>query len=140
MNVGRYAGKRIDTLPNSYLRWLIGQQFPKEWIEIAKHKLAQSDYNNMDLELSRHAIDMFSKRFVHLWKAHTRDLLDDADGIATFITKMAQRAWEEGRDVSKKRYTTDGIRKELDGVIFVFSVNSKFPEFKTVVTIMSSTV
>src|SRR3990172_2144006 len=67
ITLGKYAGKRIDTLPNSYLRWMITQDFPKEWMDCAKEKLEQSDHSDLNLNISRHAIDMFSKRFLTLW-------------------------------------------------------------------------
>ena len=67
MEVGRYAGMPVDRLPNSYLRWIITQDFPKNILEVAKKKLEASNYNDFHLNISRHTIDMFSKRFIGQW-------------------------------------------------------------------------
>ena len=136
MEVGRYAGKPIDQLPNSYLRWIIGQDFPKEILDAAKAKLDQSDYNDLYLSVSRHAIDMFSKRFLFKWLHSENDKGDAGDGLATFIAKSAQDAWERGIDVSKHRHQDDGVVKELDGIKWVFAVNTNFPDYRDLVTVM----
>jgi uncharacterized protein (DUF3820 family) len=136
MNVGKYVGVSVDKLPNSYLRWMITQSFPKEILDAALQKLEHSDYEDTHLLVSRHAIDRFSKRFLHLWIKSEGAKGDEADGIATFIVKQAERAWEEGLDVSKHRHQDDGVIKELDGVKYVFNVSQEFPEYKDLITVM----
>ena len=133
ITVGRYAGTPIDKLPNSYLRWMITQDFPKEILEAVRHKLEGSDYNDLYLSVSRHAIDMFSKRFLSRWTTSHEE-----DGLATFIAKAAEEAWDKGKDVSKKRHKDDGIVKEWDGIRWVFGVNPNCPDYRDVITIMSS--
>ena len=138
MQVGRYAGKKVDTLPNSYLRWVISQDFPTEIVECAKRKLEKSDYNDLFLNVTRHALDMYSKRFLETdgWGAHLRILGEEADGLATFVAKRAQEAWEKGKDVSKHRHGKDGTVKEFQGISFVFMVNQNFPDYKELITVM----
>ena len=137
ITVGRYAGTSIDKLPNSYLRWMITQDFPKEWLEAARKKLEESDYNDLYLNVSRHAIDMFSKRFIGMWIA-SESPKSNGDGLATYIAKLAEKAWEKGKDVSKKRHKDDGIVKEYLGIKWVFGVNPNYPNYKDVITVMSS--
>lgn len=142
MPVGKYAGKRVDTLPNSYLRWMISQSFPKELLDAAKEKLEKSDYNDLYIMVSRHAIDMFSKRFLAKWQKHVEDVLTQcgdigkADGLGTFVAKYAVEAWENGEDVSKHRHQDDGISMLYGDITFVFNVNPDYPEYRDVVTIM----
>lgn len=135
INVGRYAGTPIDQLPNSYLRWMLTQDFPKLWLDCAKDKLSQSVYNDLYMHVSRHAIDMFSKRFLHVWLPEARKG-DDGKGLATFMALMAQEAWESGADVSKRRHSDDGIVKEWNGIKWVFNVNERYPDYKDVITVM----
>ena len=136
MKVGRYAGIPVDKLPNSYLRWLITQEgFPKNILEAAKHKLEESDYNDIYLNVSRHAIDMFSKRFWRLW-ADSEDSFPPDEGLATFIAKFAQEAWDKGEDISKHRHQDDGIVKDWQGIKWVFRVNQNFPDYRDVITVM----
>ena len=137
MNVGKYVGVPIDQLPNSYLRWMIGQKFPKEWLEIAKRKLESSDWNDEYIHVTRHALDMFSKRFISRWATMQIEHGNDGPGIATYVATLAQEAWEKGRNISKYRHQDDGTTKVLDGIKWVFAVNSQFPDYREVVTIMA---
>ena len=138
ITVGRYAGTPIDKLPNSYLRWMISQRFPKEWLECAREKLEKSDYSDLYLNVSRHAIDMFSKRFLFKWLKSENDLGDAGDGLATFIAKRAEEAWEKGTDVSKHRHQDDGVIKEWRGIKWVFNVSQDYPDYLDVITVMPS--
>lgn len=136
MPVGRYAGCPVDELPNSYLRWVITQNFPKVVLEAAKKKLDGSAYNDLYLNVSRHALDMFSKRFLHDWVTHLSKKGDEADGIATFLVKLAQEAWEKGEDSTRKRHQDDGVMRDWKGIRFVFGVNPNFSDYKDVITVM----
>lgn len=142
MTVGRYAGKPIDTLPISYLRWMLLQDFPLNLIEAAKKKVDASVYNGDFISVSRHAIDMFSLRFMGRWRQAVEESLtqngsmEKAPGFGTFIAKLAQDAWERGKDVSKHRHQDDGVVKELDGIKYVFAVSKHYPSYKEVVTVM----
>lgn len=138
INVGRYAGTPIDRLPNSYLRWMMGQNFPKEWMECAREKLEKSSYSDIHLNISRHAIDMFSKRFLTLWIQSESQKVNGGDGIATYIVKLAQEAWDNGIDVSKYRHQDDGVVKNWQDIKWVFNVNPNFPDYLDVITIMSN--
>ena len=138
ITVGKYAGTKIDALPNSYLRWMMTQDFPKEWLDCAKEKLEKSSYNNLDINVSRHTIDMFSKRFLSVWLQSESDKGEDADGLATFIAKLSQEAWEKGEDVSKYRHKDDGTVKLYKDIQWVFDVNPNYPDYCAVITVMPS--
>lgn len=133
MEVGRYRGVPIDQIPNSYLRWMLGQDFPKEILEIAKRKVEASPYSNEPLFVSRHALDQFSLRFLHLWVTY---VTTHQEGISTFLVMLAEEAWKDGKDVSKNRYNKDGIIKEMNGIKFVFDQSQSFPEYRELVTVM----
>lgn len=135
ITVGKYAGTPIDQLPNSYLRWMIGQDFPKLWLDIAKEKLAQSPYSNDFISVSRHCVDQFSLRFLEKWIKQIRS--DDDEeilGLGTFIAREAEKAWQGGASVSKHRHKDDGVARELDGIVWVFSQNANFPDYRDVIT------
>lgn len=126
----------MDKLPNSYLRWMVTQEFPKEWLDFAKEKLAKSSFDNRDINISRHAIDMFSTRFINLWLnsiERTNNM-----GIGTFVAILAQDAWDKGKDTSQHRTKDDGLRRDYAGMRFVFNVSPHFPEYKDVITIMGT--
>ena len=131
MTVGRYAGTPIDQLPNSYLRWMITQDFPKEWLDVAHRKLKDSPYSNEYLSISRHAYDQFSLRFLAVWANEGQEM-----GIGTFLVKRAEEAWKHGEDVSKRRHQDDGIVKLWRGIKWVFAVSPRFKDYKDLITVM----
>lgn len=137
MRVGRFNGVAVDKIPNGYLRWMVTQTgFPKDVLECAKDKLEKSNFCDLQLSVSRHAIDEFSLRFNRIWLNHVRDSGNEADGMATFITKMAQEALDYGEDRSKRRHQDDGTIKEYKQIKWVFAKEGAFPEYKELVTVM----
>lgn len=137
MIVGKYAGTPIDQLPNSYLRWMLTQDFPADIMDAAKEKLEESgDYNDLFLNVSRHALDMFSKRFLHKWMMSEGHKGEDAVGLATFIATLAQEAWNKGKDISKHRHQNDGVIREWEGIRWVYGINPNYPDYKEIITVM----
>lgn len=139
MTIGKYSGVRIDAIPNSYLRWMITQDFPKDLIKCAMEKLSKSSYTDTQMHISRHAIDMFSKRFLNIWAQSEADKGDDALGLASFMVRLAQEAWDSGEDVSKRRHMNDGIIKQFNGIKWVFNFVPEYPDYKDIITVMDGT-
>lgn len=136
INVGKYAGTPIDQLPVSYCRWMLGQDFPLEWLQIAKAKVEASPMHSEPLTVSRHALDRFSLRFLKTWTTYKYTQKGEYDGIATFLVKQATEAWEKGEDVSKNRHQDDGIVKRYKGIKYVFNQSETFPEYRELITVM----
>lgn len=137
ITVGKYAGTPIDQLPVSYCRWMLSQDFPPEWLEIARRKVEASPMYNEPLSVSRHAIDRFSVRFLKYWTEYKVSCgTHEYDGIATFFVKLATEAWEKGEDISKNRHQDDGIVKRYKGIKFVFNQSKVFPEYRELITVM----
>lgn len=133
MPVGKYAGVAIDKLPLSYCRWIVSQKFDEDILKAAKRKVDQSLYSKHDINVSRHAIDMFSIRHIELWiNRGTKTKI----GLGTFLAELAEEAWNKGLNISKERYEDDGIIKLYKDIKFVFSQNEMFPQFKELVTVM----
>ena len=134
INVGRYSGTPIDKLPASYLRWMLAQDFPQEWKNIAKAKVEESPVYGEPLVISMHAIDRFSVRFIRTWQDHMMAKHSPRDGLATFLVKQAELAWKEGKDVSKNRDDDDGVIKLHKGIKYVFSKNDS--TYRELITVM----
>lgn len=139
ITVGQYEGTPIDQLPVGYLRWMLGQDFPREWLEIAKAKVDASPLYKGSLVASKHAIDRYSLRFLKRWTAYRYGGKDNNDGIATFLVKQAEEAWNQGQDVSKNRHKDDGIVKYYKGILYVFNQGKEFPEYVELITVMERT-
>ena len=130
MEMGKYEGLRIDQIPNSYLRWMIGQDFPKEWKDIAMDKIGKSQFDNTVIDISRHALDMFSLRYLSIWQSQSEV---SNVGLATFVAHLAVLAYERGTDISKNRSKDDGKILSYEGIDYVFSRNDTLI---TLITIM----
>lgn len=138
MQVGKYAGKRVDQLPNSYLRWMLTQKFPKEFLRVADRKLKESDHTEAALDISLHAIDKFSKIFLDNWiKEELSKPNGQGLGIGSYMAEIAREAWEKGKDVSKHRHADDGVIRLYKGIKWVFAINYDFPDYRIVITVMS---
>lgn len=109
----------------SYLRWILTQKFPSEYIEYAKEKTSKNKSDNLSIEITRHATDSFSLRFIDKW--------DKSVGLGSFLAQMAHIAFEKGTDVSKSRHQDENIIKEYDGIKWVFN---KDVEQRVLVTVM----
>lgn len=134
---GKYYGKPVDQLPISYLEWMMTQKFPQELLEAAQKKLESSDQNHTYINVTRHCIDMFSKRFINLWIEYIiNSKTSKYDGLATFVARMAQEAWDKGEDVSKHRHADDGTVKCLNNIQWVYGLNPDYPDYKMVVSVM----
>lgn len=134
MRVGKFVGLRVDQLPNSYLRWMMTQSFPQEYMEAAKAKLERSQFNNDTVNITRHALDMLSLRCLTRWTDSCIGV-PRPEGVATFFAKLARKAFHEGKDVSKRRHVNDGIIKEYEGLRWVFGQNPSYPEYIDVITV-----
>lgn len=134
LTFGKYKGKRVTQVPMSYLRWMSGQKFPEEIMEYVHEKLNSSKTSTVEIDITRHAYDSFSKRHIKWWEKYNEGLTDDLKtGIGTFLAELADRAWKEGKDVSLKRHQDEEIRKEYQGIKFVFNRDG---DFRVLITIL----
>lgn len=114
MGFGKYKGVRYDALPVSYCRWLLSQDFQdKELIEHAKRKVMANPTSQLGMEVTRHAMDSYSLRFIKEWNGKI--------GLGSFIAMKATEAYEHGKDVSKTRHKDEQIIKEFEGIKWVFN-------------------
>lgn len=130
MPFGRYKGIAVKKIPNSYLRWLLTvPSIPKIIREEAENKLRSSDFDSTDIQISRHAVDMFSKRFINKWA-------DRKIGIGTFLAHMAIDAINKGIIVNDDRNIGKGISIYYDNIVWVFTWPKESPDFKSLITVM----
>ena len=117
MPVGKYRGVKLDALPESYCRWIMSQDFPEEIMKYARAKVNTNKTDNISIDVTRHALDSFSLRF--LYKFFDRE--DRKVGIETFVAQLADEAFQKGKDVSKHRHQDEEIIKVYDGIKYVFN-------------------
>lgn len=130
MPFGKYQGIEVKSIPNSYLRWLMNHDgIPQFLKEEARKKLEKSDYDNTDIEVTRHAVDMFSKRFLDKWD-------DKNTGIGSFVAQRAIEAFTKGKVLAGERTFNHGIKFLFDDIIWVINWDKKLPQYKSLITVM----
>jgi hypothetical protein len=130
MKFGKYAGVRVDQLPEKYCRWLLTQDFPEEIAKWAREKVKSNTTDFCEFDVTRHALDSFSLRFMNVYFERK----DRSVGFATFVARLADSAFQLGSNVSKHRHQDEEIIKEYNGMKFVFN---KKGEVKTLITVFS---
>ena len=132
MPFGKYKGVEIKKINNSYLRWLLTiAGLPDDVREAASEKIKNSDFDQTDIQITRHALDMFSKRFLSRWE--DRDI-----GLATFVARMAVKALKEGIEIKDNRKLERGLEILYENIIWVFNWPPEAPDYKSLITVMAS--
>lgn len=132
MPYGKYKGKKVDTLPMSYLRWILAQKFPEDIMAVARVKVNANPSSKLMIDLTRHAIDSFSLRYLSVWQKRWVTLKVQ-QGIASFLAELALEAYDKGEDVSLTRHQDEEVRKKFQDMIFVFNRDG---EIKVLITVM----
>lgn len=127
MPVGKHKGKRVDTLPMSYLRWMLTKPFPEEILRVARKKVGEVPVE-IPMQFTSHAVDSFSLRHLNRWVNRE----DKKIGMGRFLSLLAFEAFEKGEDVSKNRHDEEQTIKEYKGMRFVFN---KDGELRVLITV-----
>lgn len=132
MQIGKYRGVPIDKLPNSYLKWMLSKDFPEEYLKYARMKVNTNSTSSIDLNVTRHAIDRFSLRYMNTWKP-IKVSNGVYEGLASYIARIAFEALHDGKDISKHRRNDDEMRMIKDGITYVFNSTG---DYKTLITVL----
>ena len=119
---GPHQGKSIRQVSHRWLTWLSRQrgEFTYDnidWVMEARLELARRGTSYDGIPPTYHAIDRFSQKHLDKWT-------DRSIGIAAFLAKLSDKAWEHGKvcaiekDINKNREIT--IQKYYEGMNFLF--------------------
>lgn len=133
LSIGKYKGKRITEVPMSYLRWILSQKFPAEIMDFAREKVSENPTSNINMDITRHAYDSFSLRYLGKWQQYNIGRLGKMVGIGSYISMIAQEAFDTGEDISKTRHQDEELIKKYQDMKFVFNRDG---EVKVCITIM----
>ena len=133
---GKYRGLKVSSLTKGQLFWVLGQKFSPERMSIAKLKYETMSHCDVPIEVTRHAYDAFSLRFLGIWQESNLGKLGVLKGIGTFISEVAQEALVSGENISKPKDRTTRTILYRD-IKFVFN-KPKDGEKVVLITIMSS--
>lgn len=120
MEYGVHKGVEITKVPVNYLNWMVG--IGHEKVQEARKELDRRGSITPDLDISPHALNRFSERFLDRFIMRQ----NKAEGIHTFLYRMARKAatLAKRRGVSIVKY---------EGIRFVFEMDKcVWPVLKTV--------
>lgn len=147
VNFGKHKGERITRLPPSYLRWAMNTEcdaqvyLPNMTRYVAFHEAAQAELARRgermgDVEISGHAVDSFSARFLDYYQENRRPRMENGDpeGLYTFMERQASHIinFTPGFVPDNPR---EGEKKEVEfeGIKWAFQVDLAVPVLLTVV-------
>jgi hypothetical protein len=117
VHFGKYSGELWTRIPLSYLRWCVNENVHAEY---AKAELERRGSSQMPkIELSNHAIDRASQRFIDRWIQETEKKI----GLHTWLHDLALEAYESDK------YNVEIKYKKMT---FKFSEGCEYPTLLTV--------
>lgn len=101
---GKHAGEFVTRLPVGYLRWGVTASVDKpvqlqDGTEVPFHEVAQAEIERrgerMDgIEVSGHAVDRASQRFLGVWEQHR----EPGEGLYAWLQRISLEALEQARN------------------------------------------
>lgn len=96
---GKFEGQLLTRIPVGYLQWAINTnvdtildtvegKFP--FHELAKAEIERRGERIKDMDISAHAIDRFSLKYLKVW----RDNRKPDEGLMSFMQRMGLEAWQ----------------------------------------------
>ena len=126
-NFGRHSGERWTRIPPGYLLRVVNNMANKPQIQaIAEAELERRGTQFPEIELSIHAIDRASERYLHLY---VQDCQEQKAGFYSWLLGRAERALKSEEGAAAYG---DGGKVTHDGMTFVFEIPGSWPILKTV--------
>lgn len=124
ISFGRHKGTRFTRLPISYLKWMVCQRTQAH--EIAAAELKRREVVTPKVEISGHAIDRFSQKFLTVWEDWRLTANHDTyEGLHAFLVRLAEEA-------AQRAHFQRADVVQHHGVLWVFELGGVWPVLKTV--------
>lgn len=122
MEFGKHQGERITRVPVSYLRWMVNEGTPQA--DLAAAELMRRGTVFPEIDISGHAIDRASIRFLKQWEA-TRQ---KDEGLHAWLVRMATAAIRHEAGTREN----DRMNYSHQGITFCFKAGLRWPVLLTV--------
>ena len=120
---GVHAGELISRVPTQYLKWMVNARHTSA--AEAEKEMKRRGTSTPTLEVSGHAIDRASLKFLDVWNR----LRSGDEGLWSWLHREAANAHAHG----KKHRDQEG-RYEWEGLSWRFVEDAAWPVLKTVVS------
>jgi len=137
MPFGKHKGTLVTRVPVGYLRWAVGQEAgcPVELPDgtrvpfeaVARAEIARRGDRLQDIEVSGHAIDRLSQRFLKVWEDRRRE----GEGLYTWAQREALELSRTPLE-NCKAHTEHTITVHAHGAYWVIQRNLVIPVLLTV--------
>lgn len=123
INYGRHQGELYTRIPIGYLKWMVCNRC-QEW-EVAEAELARREVVTPTIEVSGHAIDRFSQRFLTIWEEHRQTANGTYEGLHAFLVRHGERAAAKAKFLNREKVEHLGIK-------WAFALDGAWPVLKSV--------
>ena len=121
LNFGKHDGELLTRVPASYLKYMLNEfGDDSRWAKLAEAELKRRNHKIPEIEISPHAVDRASTRFLKKWK----ETSGKREGLYSWLVRMALAALKQGKPKIDKI--------EYDDMYFVFSKDTRWPVLKSV--------
>ena len=129
IDYGKHKGTKFTRLPIGYLKWMIRDRAPLH--ELARAELDRRGTNTPAIEVSGHAIDRFSERFLWKWIEHREDT-GEKIGLWSYLNNLAAEAWRHAHVDPSVEEKDDGFKFRHADIQWVFATQGEWPVVKSV--------
>ncbi len=129
LDFGRHKGQLITRVPVGYLKWMVREHHDPDGFAAAE--LARRGTELPAIEVSGHAIDRFTQRYLYLWTEHVADTGEDV-GLWTYLNRRATAAWAAMLADVNTRKEEPEIKVTHEGERWVFANQGEWPVVMTV--------
>ena len=130
---GRHRGNLVTRIPVSYLTWAISNRIDYKcaladglkvpFCEAAMAELDRRGIRIADMDISLHAIDRISQRYIKTWE----DTRQEGEGIASWAQRVARDAFQSEKTEGATQVTIQHL-----GIKWVFQADLLVPTVLTV--------
>lgn len=117
VHAGKYKGKEWNKMAIYELQDIVDTEDERSILyQTARHMLIKRDVSSLPIDVSIHAINRMSSRFLGEYMNNRIRIGNDYEGIVSYIARIAYKRWRQGNRIANqdgKIYIYDGPKRDI---------------------------